>query len=182
MDDFRDLGDDYGTLAASFNLAWACEELGDFERAREIREESLSLARATFDEHSEAHILNSLGGSAQREGRFADALAMLGDALRIFRNLGDRFHTAATLSEVASVLAVTDKVRTAARLLASARALLEELGIRPVWLQKTNDETLANIRAQLGEAAFAQAREQGRAMTLDEAVALALESGGFRAG
>jgi len=39
-----------------------------------------------------------------------------------------------------------------------------------------NDETLTAIRAQLDEAAIAEAWEQGRTLTLDEAVALALES------
>jgi len=38
-----------------------------------------------------------------------------------------------------------------------------------------NEETLAVIRAQLDEAAFAEAWEQGRALTADEAVALALD-------
>jgi predicted ATPase len=176
LDDFRDIGDDYGAMAASFNLAWACDELGDFERARAISEESLSLARATSDEHSEAHILHSLGGWARREGRFEDALAMLGDALRLFRNLGDRLHTAATLSEIAGVLAVTGEVWTAARLVARAEMEREAVGIRPVWLEKTNNETLAALHTQLDEAAFAAAWEQGRTLTLDEAVALALDS------
>jgi hypothetical protein len=101
---------------------------------------------------------------------------MLGDALRIFRNLGDRLHTAATLSEIASVLAVTDKVWTAARLVARAEMEREAVGIRPVWLEKTNNETLAALHTQLDEAAFAAAWEQGRTLTLDEAVALALDS------
>ena len=172
--DSHDLGDDFFTLAVSFNLAWACDELGDFERARAISEESLILARATSDEISEAHILNSLGVGAQREDRFEDALAMLRDAFRIFRNLGDRFHTAATLSQIAGVLAFTKRARAAALLLARAEVLQEEVGIRPVWLEKTDDKTLAALHAQLDEAAFAEAWEQGRALTLDEAVAYAL--------
>jgi hypothetical protein len=45
-----------------------------------------------------------------------------------------------------------------------------------VWLEKINNETLAVIHTQLDEAAFAAAWEQGRALTLDEAVALALDS------
>jgi len=39
-----------------------------------------------------------------------------------------------------------------------------------------NEETLTAIRTQLDEAAFAEAWEQGRALTTDEAVALALNS------
>jgi tetratricopeptide (TPR) repeat protein len=108
MRDSGDLGDDRYTLMTSFNLAWACDELGEVERARALREESLSLARATSHESSEALILDSLGGMAQREGRFEDALALLGDALRIFRHLGDRFHTSQALSKIASVLADTE--------------------------------------------------------------------------
>jgi tetratricopeptide (TPR) repeat protein len=176
MRDSGDLGDDRYTLMTSFNLAWACDELGEVERARALREESLSLARATSHESSEAHILDSLGGMAQREGRFEDALALLGDALRIFRRRGDRFHTSQALSKIASVLADTEQARAAALLLARAEVLREELGIRPVWLEKINNETLAVIHTQLDEAAFAAAWEQGRALTLDEAVALALDS------
>jgi hypothetical protein len=39
-----------------------------------------------------------------------------------------------------------------------------------------NDQTLAAIREELEEPALAEAREQGRALTFDEAVALALGS------
>jgi len=39
-----------------------------------------------------------------------------------------------------------------------------------------NERTLATIRAQLDEAVFAEAWEQGRALTVGEAVALALAS------
>jgi tetratricopeptide (TPR) repeat protein len=176
MRDSRDVGDDRYTLMTSFNLAWACDELGDVERARALREESLSLARATSDESSEAHILDSLGGMARREGRFEDALAMFRGALRIFRNLGDRFHTSQALSKIASVFAVTEQERAATRLLARGELQREEVGIYPVWLAKINDETLAALHTQLDEAAFAEAWEEGRVLTLDEAVALALDA------
>jgi hypothetical protein len=39
-----------------------------------------------------------------------------------------------------------------------------------------NAETLTKIRAHLDEAAFAEAWEQGQALTVDEAAALALDS------
>jgi predicted ATPase/class 3 adenylate cyclase len=175
MRDAVALGDDRYTLGTAFNLAWACDELGDVERARTLREESLTLSRATSDESSEAHLLDSLGGMAQREGRFEDALVMLRDALRLFRRLGDRFHASAVLSKIASVLASTKQARAAAQLLGRAEALREEVGIRPVWLEKVNEGTLAILHAELDEAAFAEAWDVGRAMTLDEAVALALE-------
>jgi len=100
---------------------------------------------------------------------------MLRDALRIHRDLGDRFHTAATLCEIARILAVAHGERTAARLLARADVLQEEVGIRPPWLERVKEETLAIIRTDLDDASFAEAWEQGRALDLDEAVELALE-------
>ncbi len=54
--------------------------------------------------------------------------------------------------------------------------LQDEVGIRPVWLEKSNNETFAAIRTQFDEAVFDEAWEKGRALTLDEAVALALDS------
>ena len=44
------------------------------------------------------------------------------------------------------------------------------------WVAKMNEETLGVIRSQLDDAAFAEAWEEGRALTIDEAVALALDS------
>lgn len=46
----------------------------------------------------------------------------------------------------------------------------------PRYVAERNQETLETIRAQLDQAAFAEAWEQGRTLTADEAVALALDS------
>lgn len=55
--------------------------------------------------------------------------------------------------------------------------LTEEVGASvPWWAGERNAKTLAVIRTELDDAAFVEAWEQGRALTLDEAVALALGS------
>lgn len=54
--------------------------------------------------------------------------------------------------------------------------LLEEIGARPPWLTRIDDEALTAIGTQLEEPAFAEAWEHGRALKADEAVALALDS------
>jgi len=41
---------------------------------------------------------------------------------------------------------------------------------------KRNEETLAIVQSELDEALFAEAWEQGRTLTADEAVTLALDS------
>ena len=44
------------------------------------------------------------------------------------------------------------------------------------WMMALEEEALASIHTQLSEAAFAEAWEQGRSLTTDEAVALAVAS------
>ena len=59
--------------------------------------------------------------------------------------------------------------------MASLESSRHEIDVRGVQIASTNAETLAEVRAQLDEADLAQALEHGRTLTLDEAVALALE-------
>lgn len=65
---------------------------------------------------------------------------------------------------------------TAARLLASLEALGDEIGSRRQTVEELSEETLTIVREQVDEAAFAEAWEQGRTLTLAEAVTLALAS------
>jgi len=173
---FRELGDEHYTLVATFNLAWMCGELGDAERDRALHEENLVRARALGNERMEAVSLSVLASFVREDGRIEEALSMLNEAYLIARDLGDRVESADILSRFADILASARRLTTAARLLSCSETLREEFGAGRSWVASRNEGTLALIRAQLDEAAFAEAWEQGRALTADEAVALALES------
>ena len=63
----------------------------------------------------------------------------------------------------------------ALRLLGAEETLCETLGARPpVAIRDEYERTVAEGRAALGEAAFAAAWAEGRAMSLEQAVAYAL--------
>jgi ATP/maltotriose-dependent transcriptional regulator MalT len=156
--------------------AWAYYEVGDLERARELAEDNLRQARATHDELLEGVALSSLVDFAVDEGRLEDAVSMLKESHRILRDLGDLLMSAAAVCRIARVLALAGRAGTAARVLSSSAVLLEEIGARPPWLARINEQTLTAIRTQLDEAAFAEAWEQGQALTAEEAVALALDA------
>jgi len=173
---FRELGDQHHTLEATRFLAWACGELGDLERARALYEDNLRRARAMGDERNEARALTGLADYAVDEGRGQDALTMLTDAYRLYREFGDLYRGAITVCRIAGVLAFVGRAATAARLLSCSETLHGEIGANPPWVARMHEETLTTIRTQLDEVAFAEAWEQGRALTADEAVALALHS------
>ncbi len=174
---FRELGDDHYALLAAFNLAVIIEELGDHEPAQALHEENLRRARTQSDQRMVAFSLDRLASFALGEGRVADALSMLKESLCIRRDLGNRVGIAENLSRFAATLNMMGQTTTATRLVSSSKALREQIGSPGVpWLAKITEETLTSIRMQLDDAVFAEAWDQGQALTLEEAIALALDS------
>jgi predicted ATPase/class 3 adenylate cyclase len=175
--EFRELGDEHYALLATRALAWMCEELGDRERAQALNEDNLRRARATGNGRMEARSLSSLAAFPLGEGRFQDALSILNEAYRIDRDSGYVADIAMDLCHFAEVLAAEGRAEAAARLLSRGKALREEIGAGlESWAVERNERTLSAIRTQLDDSAFVEAWEQGRAMSADEAVALALDS------
>jgi predicted ATPase/DNA-binding SARP family transcriptional activator len=172
-DRFRRCGDQHYALRATRSLAWAYYEGGDLDRARGITENNLRQAREMHDELLEGVALGNLADYATDEGRFEEAISLLRESHRLLCDLDDLLSIAACVCRLARALALSDQARTATLVLASAAVPLEEIGARPPWLEKLNEQTLTAIRMQLDEIAFAEAWEQGQALTADEAVALA---------
>jgi hypothetical protein len=184
---FGELGDEHWTLQASRRLAWSCEELGAVERARQIQEDILHRARATGDEALEAKALAVLAMYSLENERVDEVVvSRLAAAHRIYRerrNHPDRYWHAILLSRFARALALRDRGAAAAKLLACYRAHLEELSVADEerWVVRMNERTLAAIEARLDEASIADAAEEGRNLTADEAVELALDELDFDA-
>ena len=177
---FEELGDEHSAQLAIRRLAWSYEAQGDRARARALNEENLRRARATRHELIEAQTLALLAGYAMNEGRLDEAVPMLTEAHRIHRDRPDyvdRYWGTVVVCRFARALALVGSAATAARVLSCAEALFEDMGAtQESWLKKINEETLTLTRRQLDEAAFAEASEQGRKLTADQAVALALNS------
>ena len=173
---FRDLGDDYYELRAARAHAWSYYEAGDLERSRELYEEILPRARSTRHAFAQAVALSMLADIAVDQARVEDATAQLQEAQRILRELNDRLLLAVGVGRFASVLAAAGRPVPATEVLSSSEALMEEMGARPPWFAHISAKTLAVVRAELDESAFAEAWERGRTLTADEAVALAVDA------
>jgi predicted ATPase/class 3 adenylate cyclase len=174
---FREAHDEHSVVWATRYLAWMHDELGDRKHARALHEDNLARARALGAEWIEASTLGALGEYAIDEGRLDEGGAMLRQSVRLFRGLGERERQAENACRFARALVAAGSPSIAARLLASAEALQAEIGARrSQWLVEMNEGTLRALQAQLDDAAFAEAWEQGRALTVDDAVALAVDS------
>jgi hypothetical protein len=101
---------------------------------------------------------------------------MYREAMRINHKLGDPVWTGVNLLGLAYGLALHGEPSLAARLLAKAMTLFDEIGSRFDFSRDWNEKARTAIREQIDEAAFEEAWRQGESMTLDEAVALAISS------
>ena len=177
VDLFRQAGDELATVAATRTLAFTYYSRGEVERARLLHEANLRRAQALGFKEVEAATLSSLAAIAFDQGRNEDSLALRRANLLAWRDLGSLQGTAQSLCGAAKDLALLrGRADAAAQLLSCFEGLREQIGVSEGWVGKMNRQTLTAIHAQLDNDAFAVAWEEGRKLTVDGAVVLALSS------
>jgi ATP/maltotriose-dependent transcriptional regulator MalT len=171
-------------LAASYltNVGVIALERGDLERAAACCEESLSFARRTGADFVAATALAGLADVARRRGDLADAKALGREQLLAWRRLNAPAHLAESLEGLALTAAAAGEdtwAERSARLLGAAAVLRERVGTPPSSMGQAYMEQLAvPARAALGEERWAAAFAAGRGLSLEEAIAEALDETG----
>ena len=169
---FRELADDYYAHVAAVNLGRYYQELGELERARDLLNDLIRLARGSGDERSEASALGQLSVVARLQSRNDEALRLLEQSLRIWLRLGDRLMMSRGLRQLAHALAVRGDAERAAKVLSASEALREKAGAWENWYAKSIEEALELIRPALDHPAFERAWSEGRTLSAEEALAL----------
>jgi len=172
----RKLGDENGVADAFLDLGTATLNLGDRVRAKSFFEEGFRLLRESGNKTGLAISFYYLGYFAHFEGHNQQAKSFFEQELALARTVGPICFGANALLGMAGVAAATGQARRAARLLGAAEARLEAGA--SYWNAAESlhlEHTRASAEAQLGEAAFADARAEGRAMTFEQAADYALE-------
>jgi predicted ATPase/DNA-binding SARP family transcriptional activator len=164
---------------------------GDYPTARALFEEALELGQAIGREaligpYVMAGAQMGLGDAACAQSELAAAAACYREALWLWPQWrwpealpkwGPKVRMAHCLEGLGRVAWKQGRLERAARCLAAAETLRKAIGARlpapeaPGW-----ERSVAAVRCALSEEAFATAWEAGRAMTLEEAVADALEA------
>jgi predicted ATPase/class 3 adenylate cyclase len=164
-------------------LAGVCQTLvarGDVEQAEPLSRDLLELARSAADVRSEHFALHFLADCALMRRDYEQAEVRYRDSLRAALLLGDVVETSLEVQGIAMARAGKGDLRSAARLGGAMEAVWESIGLVidvPFW-NALLDGHIGAARAQLGEADDT-AWAEGRALSLDDAVELALaaESG-----
>ncbi len=169
-----ELDDPYAHLEATRYVYWLLGLAGEDAGRRSGLEEVVARAREIDAPRTEAIALGMLAMIAVKENRDEDALSLVHEHLRRSDAL-DPLRLTASLFRAGFVLARTGYVAPAIRLLAASQALSEEIGARQPWLVDDAATIAGRLRKEVGDTAFEADWEEGRKLTFDEAVALALE-------
>jgi len=174
---FDELADDHGILLATRVLAWALYELGDRPGARALHESNLDRARASGNVRLTADITSALASYDLDDTDARAAAARLPEALVAHLEVGDQAQLGVDLTRAARTNALVGDLATTARLLGRVDSLYEQLIVTtPSWSVYEYEEAESAARAGLDPADWESLTAAGQAMSLDEAVALALES------
>lgn len=149
---------------------------GDDERARRAYEECLAIAQQTGERRRIVFIFNNLAFIAMHEGNAERAEALGRQGLRLAHDAANRLEMAKTLAILAGAMGMRDQPLAAIRLLGASERALESMGAFHQLNDKLEvDAMIAAVRARVDEATFQAALAEGRALTLEQAVAQALD-------
>jgi tetratricopeptide (TPR) repeat protein len=163
-----------GSLGNLANIAFA---QGDYERARELSLEATAIFRERNNQLGYATGLLNLACAAIYCGDVDEARSALRDSIGLCAALRYTALSPGCLRACAAILAHTNQAREAAALLGASEKALEVMGSPLEATERhMHDETQASIRAVLGDEDVTAAWESGRALTLDEAVSMAIAS------
>jgi predicted ATPase/class 3 adenylate cyclase len=172
----RELGDRLDIASSLGSLGNVALNQDDYPAARGLYEESLAIRRELGDRFGIAGSLNDLGNVVCKQGDYPAARALYEESLAINRELGDRSGIPYSLEGLAAVVASLRDSPRAARIWGATERLRAEIGTPLPPNQRSGyDQCVAAARIASGDdVAFDSALQEGRGLTLDQAIDLAL--------
>jgi len=171
----RQLGDKWRVAIVLNNLGLVAREQGDYDRAKTLLEETLAQFRLLGDKWGIAFSQSNLGIVAWNQGDHERAELLFRESLLLRRALGDKRGITTSLVGLAAVAAARGQAERSALLFGAAEALREAIRVPvPPFIRDEYDRRVAALRATMREQAFTEAWAEGRAMSMDRAIAAAL--------
>jgi len=173
----REEGDTYSVAQALTHLGIVASYQGDYAQAGTLLEEGLSVQRAIGDKSSAAFSLLSLSEVARHQGDETQATALLAESLSLRWELGEKVGIAECLESFAQIAIVQAQFERAVRLFGAAAALRDAINAPlPPIDRAAQERAIATIRSRVDLMDIEMRWAEGRALTLEQAIADALEA------
>jgi non-specific serine/threonine protein kinase len=175
---WRELGEEGKT-----GSAWTMIFMGDVALtnsnpawARLLYEETIAILRELGDLNFLAYSVRRLAQLLWYEGHYDDAISHLRESLKLNQDVVDPRGVIACLACFAAVAVAQGQFQRAARLMGAVETQLASLGIRLLYTDKIEyDLRLAELQTKLDPHILKKFWEIGNGMSLDQAIAFALE-------
>lgn len=171
----RELGGQQGIARALSNLGSVALRQGEYVIAKRFFKEALGLLRDVGDQWTLAHAFSNLAAAEHYLAHYEQAQVLFKQSLAMRRELGDRPGIVECLEGLAMGCGAQGQPEWAAQFFGAAEALREQIG-KPVLLTgRPEYGRLVDLaRSQMDPAAWQAAWAAGRAMSLEQVVALAI--------
>jgi tetratricopeptide (TPR) repeat protein len=172
---FQEVHDDWGYGHAIMGLGQHAFLRGDGANILALHNEALVQFRQLGDRYFQSVALRFISYEHVRQGNWLVAQNVLREALILAQELGSRWEVAAVLWSLTDAVQGAGDYARAIRLNWGAKNIFEFVG---TWKQEDEtmfEQVLEGCRAELSRSEFEEAMEEGRALTMEQAIAFAFE-------
>jgi predicted ATPase/class 3 adenylate cyclase len=168
-----------GTVFAVFGVmtvARAASERGDLVTARQKFEEAAAAFRSLGNRRLVMACLSEVAHALRRHGQLEEALRYYRETLGGWQELGHRSAVAHQLECFGLIAVVQGQTQRAATLFGAAEALRAAIDTPMMPAERAEyDQAVTRLRGQMDADALGEAMAEGRVLSLEQAVAYALE-------
>jgi len=175
---FRNVHDEWGYANAIISLANGAYHQNDQATELSLLKESLLLFQKLGDKYFESVSLRFIGMLQLRQSKLKEGVKALREALVLAQQIDSKYEIASGLLQMSHAAQAEGNFGRAVYLYWASRNTLDSIG---VWQQEDQTEFenhLTTCHAALSESAFAAAVEEARSLTMEQAIAYALEKQG----
>ena len=170
------IGDELGLQLSTHNIGLLALNQADYRDARRALEEALAIAEKHEWDTNIANSMCDLGFAELGERRFDQARARFAAGLEAALRLGWRENVAYCLVGFSAVDFAANRLDRAAHSLGQVDRIVEDTQlIFEIYAESEREGVERDLRARLGRDGFDALRAEGRSLSIDQAVAEALE-------
>lgn len=173
---FQELGDKFRAGRVLNMLGELMRLRGDYDQAAKFYEEDFEILKKARNRVALLDPTFNLAWVLLNQGNYLRAQALFEDSMQLFKEDADTNGMIICIGGFAGLLCMTAKPKQAAKLFGVVEGLLESVGMigrMDTAEQKELDHYIAAVRRLLDKDIFAKAWEEGRTMTLEQAIEFA---------
>ena len=179
----REAGSHWIVAMTEFGFGLFTSARGNYAQASAQFEACIPLFTELRDRHRIVMVHSELAHLKRRQGYFAEAKPLYRETIQEWQRIGHRAAIAHQLECFAFLAKAQEEDEHAAKLFGAAEILRENINIPMMPSERIEyDREVNDLCANMDESAFAKAWSEGRAMTMEEAIAFALESDSIKQG